>query len=114
MVIDTGGLSGDQDAMSVLMARQVELAVLEADVVIFLVEAQAGVTPADTAIADLLRKSARQVIVAVNKAEGLAIAETAAEFWSLGFDEPQVISATRGDRVKQLLDAAAKTMRSGC
>jgi GTP-binding protein len=107
VVIDTGGLSGDQDAMSVLMARQVELAVDEADVVIFLVEASAGVTPLDQEIAELLRRSGKAVILAVNKAEGLAPEETAAEFWSLAMGEPHVISAVRGDRVNALLETAA-------
>jgi GTP-binding protein len=106
IVIDTGGLSGEFDEMSRLMARQVELAVAEADVVLFLLEAEAGVTPGDEDIAALLRRSGKQVLLVVNKAEGLPPEETAAEFWSLGMGEPQVISATRGDRVKALLDNA--------
>jgi GTP-binding protein len=106
IIIDTGGLSGEHDQMSLLMARQVELAVGEADVVIFLVEASVGFTPGDEAIADRLRRSGKPVLLAVNKAEGLPPDETAAEFWSLGMGEPQVVSATRGDRVKTLLDAA--------
>jgi GTP-binding protein len=103
VVIDTGGLSGDQDALSVLIARQVELAVDEADVVIFLLEVGSGVTTADETIANLLRRSGKQVVIAVNKAEGLAAEITAAEFWSLGMGEPMVISAARGDRVNDLL-----------
>ena len=102
VIIDTGGLSGDQDEMSVLMARQVDLAVAEADVVIFLLEAS-GMTAADEAIADLLRRSGKKVVIAVNKAEGLPAELTAAEFWSLGMGEPMVISAARGDRVNELL-----------
>ncbi len=113
VIIDTGGVSGAGDTMSVLMARQVEQAVDEADIVIFMVEANAGVTPGDTAIADSLRKSGKQVILAVNKAEGLPAAETAADFWSLGMGEPQVISAARGDRVSQLIDAAIADCASG-
>jgi len=103
VLIDTGGLSGEGDTISVLMARQVDLAVAEADVVVFLVEAAAGPTSGDEAIAELLRRSGKQVVLAVNKAEGLRADETAAEFWSLGMGEPVVISATRGDRVSQLL-----------
>lgn len=106
IVIDTGGLGGDTDELGLLMARQVELAVAEADVVIFLLEAAAGVTPADETIAELLRRSGKTVLVAVNKAEGLPAAETAAEFWVLGFDEPSVISAERGDRVVGLCERA--------
>jgi GTPase len=109
VIVDTGGLSGNADPMSVLMARQVDLAIVEADVVVLLVEASAGVTPGDMAIAESLRKSGKNVIVAVNKAEGLAAAETAAEFWSLGMGEPQVISALRGDRVNSLIDLAVSS-----
>ena len=102
VIIDTGGLSGEEDEMSVLMARQVDLAVAEADVVVFMLEAS-GATAADEAIASLLRRSAKKVVLAVNKAEGLPAELTAAEFWSLGMGEPMVISATRGDRVKDML-----------
>jgi GTP-binding protein len=102
VIIDTGGLSGDQDEMSVLIARQVELAVAEADVVVFLLEAT-GITSTDEVIAGLLRRSGKRVVIAVNKAEGLAAELTAAEFWSLGMGEPSVISASRGDRVNELL-----------
>jgi len=106
IVIDTGGLGGAQDEVSQLMARQVELAVDEADVVLFMLEAGAGVTAADGEIAALLRRSGKQVLLVINKAEGLPIDETAAEFWELGMGEPQVISAERGDRVRALIQQA--------
>lgn len=105
-MIDTGGLGGDEDEVSRLMARQVELAVHEADVVLFLLEAGAGVTAADELIADLLRRSGKEVVLVINKAEGLPAEETAAEFWELGMGEPLVISAERGDRVRALLEHA--------
>ncbi len=105
IIIDTGGLGDVQDEVSRLIARQVALAVDEADVVIFLVEAL-GVTAGDEAIAQLLRRAGKQVLLAVNKAEGLPEAETAADFWSLGVGEPHVVSAVRGDRVNDLLAAA--------
>jgi GTP-binding protein len=106
IIIDTGGLSGNQDEMSRLIARQVELAVTEADVVVFLVEASVGIAAGDEEITQLLRRSGKQVLLAVNKAEGLPAAETAAEFWSMGLGEPHVVSAARGDRVNDLLAAA--------
>lgn len=105
VIIDTGGLSGESDVMSELMAHQVELAVEEADAVVFMVEAGAGLTPADETIAELLRRSGKPVVVAVNKAEGQPREESAAEFWTLGMGEPLSISASRGDRVSELLDA---------
>ena len=112
VIIDTGGLSGDQDEMSVLMARQVDLAVAEADFVVFLLEAS-GMTAADEAIAALLRRSGKKVVIAVNKAEGLPAELTAAEFWSLGMGEPMVISAARGDRVNDLLRSVLAQLSSG-
>ena len=105
IIIDTGGLGDAQDEVSRLMTRQVGLAVDEADVVIFLVEAS-GVTAGDEDIAQLLRRAGKQVLLAVNKAEGLPAAETAADFWSLGVGEPHVVSAVRGDRVNDLLGTA--------
>lgn len=106
IIIDTGGLGGDQGEVSQLIARQVELAVEEADVVLFMLEAGTGLTTADENIATLLRKSGKEVLLAVNKAEGLPADETAAEYWSLGMGEPYIISATRGDRIKHLVESA--------
>ena len=103
VIIDTGGLSGESDQISELMARQVQFAVDEADAVVFMVEAAAGLTAGDEAIAELLRRSGKSVVIAVNKAEGLPQEESAAEFWSLGMGDPLSISATRGDRIKELL-----------
>ena len=108
IVIDTGGINGEFDEMSRLIAHQVELAVAEADVVLFLLEAEVGITPGDEAIAKLLRRAGKQVLLVVNKAEGLPPDETAAEFWSLGMGEPHVVSAARGDRVKSLLEEAIR------
>jgi GTP-binding protein len=106
VIIDTGGLSGETDEINTLMARQVQLAVDEADVVVLMVEAGSGLTTADEAIADRLRKTGKPVVVAVNKAEGLSAAESGADFWSLGLGEPLAISATRGDRVANMLASA--------
>jgi GTP-binding protein len=106
VIVDTGGLTGEHDKMSELMARQVEFAVDEADVVVFLVETGTGVTVGDEAIATLLRRSGKEVVLAVNKAEGLPADETAAEFWEFGMGEPVVVSAFRGDRVNELLRIA--------
>ena len=106
VVIDTGGLSGETDAMSSLMARQVQLAVDEADVVAFLVEAGAGLTPADATIAEQLRRSGKPVLLTVNKAEGQQADTVAAEFWELGMGEPLAISAARGDRTGELVTRA--------
>ncbi|MEC9376433.1 MAG: ribosome biogenesis GTPase Der [Pseudomonadota bacterium] len=108
ILIDTGGITGTQDEISILMARQVEFAIDEADVVIFLVDANDGVTPIDKNIAESLRKSDKDIVLAVNKSEGLSPDETAAEFWSLAMGQPQIISAKRGDRISSLISEVAR------
>ncbi len=105
IVIDTGGLSGESDGIDEHMARQSWLAVEEAGAALFLVDARAGLTPADEAIAQRLRSSGKKVFVVVNKAEGLEPAMAAAEFHSLGLGEPLVIAAVHGQGVKQLVEA---------
>ncbi len=102
IVIDTGGLMSTPDAIGELMARQVQLAVEEADAVVLLVDAKDGLTNEDRDVADRVRKSGKPVVVAVNKAEGQAPQDAVAEFYELGLGDPIAISATRGDRVAEL------------
>jgi len=104
IIIDTGGITGDRDDMSQLMQQQVELAVDEADVIVLLADAQDGLTGGDQFAADLIRKTGKPVVLAVNKAEGLATEEVAADFYELGLDEPVVCSAQRGDRIAALVE----------
>ena len=87
------------------MASQAELAIDEADVVIFVCDARSGLTPHDQRIAVRLRQSGRKVILVVNKAEGLS-AVAAAEFYELGFGEPWLISAAHGQGVNAVMDLA--------
>ena len=107
VVIDTGGFEPvAKECILKEMARQTLQALDEADIVIFLVDGRAGVTPQDARIADLLRKRGRTVYLAVNKAEGMNDARVTAEFYELGIGEPYAISATQGDRVNALLELA--------
>src|SRR5690606_9321506 len=78
----------------------------EADVVVFLVDARAGVNAHDHEIARLLRRSGQKVVLAVNKAEGMRHGGAVAEFHELGLGEPWPISASHGDGVADLLDRA--------
>lgn len=105
IVIDTGGVTGDQGELDALMSRQVELAVEEAHVVILLVDAE-GCTAADEQIANRIRKTGKPVVLVVNKAEGRVPDEAVSEFFVLGMGDPIAISATRGDRVHQMLHHA--------
>lgn len=105
IVVDTGGI-GAPDAsaeIDTLMTRQMLLAVEEADAVVFLVDAHAGLSPADEDIAARLRGLDKPVVVAANKAEGLAAGVAEADFHALGFAAVQPISAERGSGVSQLL-----------
>jgi GTP-binding protein len=106
IVIDTGGVTGDRRELDVQMSRQVESAVAEAHVVILMVDGEAGLTAGDEAVAELVRRTGKPVVLAVNKTEGRASEESVAEFYALGIGEPIAISSTRGDRVPALLEAA--------
>ena len=107
LVVDTGGFEPQAKTGIVHeMARQAEAAIAEADVVLFMVDARAGLTPQDKVIADLLRRSGRPLHLLVNKAEGMDRAMVAAEFHELGLGEPRVISGAHGEGVRELLDLA--------
>ena len=105
VVIDTGGFEPvAKEGILKEMARQTLQALDEADVVIFLVDGRAGVTPQDARIADLLRKRGRSIYLAVNKTEGMNDARVTAEFYELGIGDPYAISATQGDHVSALIE----------
>jgi GTP-binding protein len=105
--IDTGGFEPvAKTGILAEMAKQTKQAVVEADVVIFLVDARLGMAPQDRVIADFLRKTGRPIILAVNKAEGMAHAAVTAEFFELGLGEPVAISSAHGDGVRYMIDDA--------
>jgi GTPase len=107
IVIDTGGFEpGVRAGVEVQMARQARQAVIEADCVVFLCDARAGLTGHDREIAAELRKTARHLLLVVNKAEGMQHERVAAEFHELGLGEPMAVSAAHGDGVSDLLDEA--------
>jgi GTPase len=107
LVVDTGGFEPlAKDGIVHQMARQAEQAIAEADAVIFVVDGRSGVTPLDKEIADKLRRAARPVVVAVNKAEGMKSGMVEADFHELGLGEPNAISAAHGEGVRGLVDLA--------
>ena len=106
IVVDTGGFEPVKSQGIVkAMASQAELAIEEADVVIFVVDARTGLTPHDERIANHLRRSHRPVVLAVNKAEGLDSVH-AAEFYELAMGEPNMISAAHGHGVHNMIELA--------
>lgn len=107
LVVDTGGFEPlVKDGIMHEMARQTEQAIAEADAVIFVVDGRVGLTPHDKEIANMLRRLARPVFVAVNKAEGLNSGMVEADFHELGLGEPNAISAAHGEGVRGLVDLA--------
>ncbi len=107
IVIDTGGFEPEKPTGIVaMMARQTKAAVAEADAVIFVVDARNGVSGQDHDIARYLRGANKRVLLCVNKAEGLTESPLLAEFHELGMGEPHPISASHGQGIRSLVDAA--------
>ena len=107
LVVDTGGFEPKaKTGIYHAMARQTRQAIDEADAVIFLVDAREGLTGQDRTIADLLRRSGRPVLLAVNKSEGLATERASADFHELGLGTPLPISSAHGDNVSDLVELA--------
>jgi GTPase len=106
VIVDTGGLEVDpSDPIELKVQEQARLAIGEADVILFLVDAVAGLTPADAEAAELLRKATKPVIVAVNKVDNAQREADAAEFYALGWEDTFPISASHGRGTGDLLDA---------
>jgi GTP-binding protein len=104
LVIDTGGFEPvAKEGIMHEMALQTKQAVAEADIVVFIVDGRQGLTPHDKTITDFLRKSGRQVMLVVNKSEGMKYTAVTAEFYELGLGDPYVISAAHGDGVTDLV-----------
>ncbi|MBN8766388.1 MAG: ribosome biogenesis GTPase Der [Thiobacillus sp. SCN 64-317] len=107
LVVDTGGLEPvARDGIMAEMARQTLQAIDEADAIVFMVDARAGLTPQDKAIADRLRRASCPVLLAVNKAEGMNRAVVTAEFHELALGEPLAISGAHGDGIADLVAEA--------
>ncbi len=106
IIVDTGGLEVDpDDPIELKVQEQARLAISEADVIVFLVDAVTGLTPADREAAELLRRATAPVIVAVNKTDNTQREADAAEFYELGWEETYAISASHGRGTGDLLDA---------
>ncbi len=104
IVIDTGGISGDEEGIDTYMRDQSMQAVEEANMVLFLVDAQAGITAADEMLAQMLRERHKPVMLVVNKIDGQNQDVAVADFYSLGLSDPYAIAASHGRGVSQLID----------
>ena len=105
LLVDTGGLSPEADGgYPELIRRQVERALAEATILLFVVDAGAGVTVADQEVAEVLRRAEKPVFLLANKAEGAARREAVVQFYELGLGEPIPVSAYHGTGVAEVLD----------
>ncbi len=110
-VIDTGGyVLGSDDVFEVEIDKQVELAIDEADAIIFMVDVEAGVTGMDEDVANLLRRHNKPVLLAINKVDNGKRAEDAVEFYSLGLGEYYTIASISGSGTGELLDALIEVL----
>jgi len=109
-LIDTGGIATVDDDMAARVTAQARRAIEEADVIIFLLDGQTGILPEDREVAAILRRSAKPVIVAVNKVDRFDQPLPTPEFYELGFGEPIPVSAREGLNVGDLLDEAVSLL----
>ena len=106
VVIDTGGMEIDPgDAIEERVQEQVRLAIEEAEVIVFVVDAATGQTPADQEVAETLRRAEAPVVMAINKADNERLEMQGAEFLRLGWDDWYAVSALHGRGTGDLLDA---------
>jgi GTPase len=104
IVVDTGGISPEADGVEALMQSQVRRAIEEADHILFLVDAQTGVTPDDQEVAARLRRTGKSLTLVVNKTDHRDPAIAAADFHALGIGEPVPIAAVQGTGVEGLMN----------
>ena len=103
-LIDTGGIDmGDEPFMSQIV-QQAEIAIDEADVIVFMVSAREGLTEADERVAKILYRSKKPVVLAVNKVDNIELRSEIYEFYALGFGDPYPISGAHGTGLGDLLD----------
>ncbi len=104
------GLDGQPGDIVKRVRAQAQLAIEEADVIVFMVDTRAGITAADEEVADLLRRSNKPVILAANKADNVTRRQEAVEFYALGLGEPITVSAIQGTGTGDLLDSIVEAL----
>ncbi|TXK89633.1 ribosome biogenesis GTPase Der, partial [Parageobacillus sp. SY1] len=107
-LIDTGGIDIGDEPLLVQIRQQAEIAIDEADVIIFMVNGRDGVTAADEEVAKILHRSNKPVVLAVNKIDNPEMRDLIYDFYALGFGDPYPISGSHGTGLGDLLDAVAR------
>lgn len=112
-IVDTGGwVSGSEDVFEAEINKQVEIAIEEADVILFVVDVMNGMVDLDREVAELLRRSKKPILLVANKADTFEIGYQSAEFYALGLGDPYSISAINGSGTGDLLDAIVNALPS--
>ena len=112
-VIDTGGyVEGSEDIFETEIRKQVELAIDEANVILFLVDAKTGITDLDQEVVNLLRKSNKKVVLAVNKVDNSKLLQDSIEFYNLGLGDYIPVSSISGSGTGELLDELLKNFEA--
>lgn len=108
-LIDTGGIEPlNNDIINIQMRRQAEIAIETADVIVFIVDGREGMTAADEEVADLLRRSKKPIVLAVNKVDHPKFEDSVYDFYSLGLGHPISVSAEQGLGLGDLLDEVVR------
>lgn len=110
LVVDTGGIADDAEGIESFSRKQVQIALEEADVVLFMVDAREGLSASDKTIADMLRKMSKPIILVTNKVDGMDATLVATDFYSLALGEPSQIAASHGRGVPELLERVNKLL----
>nr|MBV6628630.1 ribosome biogenesis GTPase Der [Oceanococcus sp. HetDA_MAG_MS8] len=115
ILVDTGGIvvEAETQSLEAAIVKQSMLAIEEADLVLLVVDARSGLTPADEFVVAALRQRGRRVLLVVNKSEGLDLATAASEFFSLGFEGPIATAAVHKQGVERLRDAIQDLLPQG-
>jgi len=103
LVVDTGGIADDAEGIESFARKQVQVALEEADLVLFLVDAREGLSASDKVIADSLRKLDKPILLVTNKVDGIDATIAASDFYSLALGEPVQIAASHGRGIPELL-----------
>jgi len=110
LVVDTGGIADDAEGIETFSRKQVQVALEEADIVLFMVDAREGLSASDKVIAESLRKMAKPIILVTNKVDGMDATMAANDFYSLALGEPSPIAASHGRGVPELLERVNKLL----
>jgi GTPase len=109
-IIDTGGIQIENKPFQIEIRAQVEIAIKEADAILFVVDGQLGITRDDRQVAKMLYQSKKKIIVAVNKIDSKESLPDVSEFYQLGFGEPIAVSGVHGIGIGDVLDAMVKAL----